>query len=42
MFSITHQKQVSVTTQTTHSQLSSVKQCHHSSIIITFFLDEEL
>jgi len=34
--------QVSVTTQTTRSQLSPMKQCDHSSIVVTFFLDKEL
>jgi len=31
-----------VTTQTTRLQLSPMKQCDHSSIVITFFLDEKL
>jgi len=41
-FSITSETQVSVTTQTTCSHLSPMKQCGHSSIVITFFLDKEL
>jgi len=30
--------QVSVTTRTTRSHLSLMKQCDHSSIVVTFFL----
>jgi len=37
MFSTARQKQVSVTAQTTRSQLSSMKQCDHSLIVTTFF-----
>jgi len=43
VFNYTSKTQVSVTTQTTRSQLPPpMKQCDHSSIVITFFLDEEL
>jgi len=30
------QTQVTVTTQTTRSQLPQMKQCDHSSIVVTF------
>jgi len=39
MPSITRPKQLSVTTRThAHSQLSPMKQCDYSSIVVTFFL----
>jgi len=39
MFSITRPKQVSMTTRThVRLQLSPMKQCDYSSIVVTFFL----